>query len=288
MAKKKESVRDLLRVRPGLSDPTAYPTDEVFGAPGSKAKTLAALTGVTGPAIAELQEKFFAASTVPTEPGSERRILLVLQGMDTSGKGGVIDHVVGQLGPSGTSVASFKKPTPEELAHHFLWRIRRKLPAAGQVGVFDRSHYEDVLVVKVHAVIDDDECARRYDEINQFEAGLVATGTTVIKCFLNISYDEQRSRLLARLDDPTKHWKFREGDIDERGFWPDYMAAYSEVLSKTSTDVAPWYVIPSDRKWYRNWVISELLRETLAEIDPKYPATDLDVRRLQRRLKPPN
>lgn len=288
MAKMKQSVRDRLRVQPGLSDPGDYPSDAAPGAPGKKAKTLAALTDSNGPALADLQEKFYAASTVPGDPGSKRRILLVLQGMDTSGKGGVIDHVVGQLGPAGISIASFKQPTPEELAHHFLWRVRRRLPAAGQVGVFDRSHYEDVLVVKVHGAIDDVECARRYREINKFEAGLSAGGTTIIKCFLNISYGEQRERLLARLEDPSKHWKFREGDIDERAFWPEYMTAYAGVLANTSTGAAPWYVIPSDHKWYRNWAISELLRETLAELDPKYPETDLDVPRLEKRLQSPN
>ena len=154
--------------------------------------------------------------------------------------------------------------------------------------MFDRSHYEDVLVVKVHQQIDEAETARRYDEINQFEAGLVAGGTTIVKCFLNISYDEQRARLLARLQDPGKHWKFREGDIDERAFWTDYMTAYSGVLAHTSTTAAPWYVIPSDHKWYRNWAISELLRRTLDDLDPAYPATDLDVPRLVKRLKPPN
>ena len=284
MAKKKRSIRAALRVQPGSTDPADYPSDGRPGGPGTKAKAVAALTGTTGPAIALAQEKFYAESTV----GGGRRILLVLQGMDTSGKGGVIDHVVGQLGPSGTTIASFKKPTPEELAHHFLWRIRRQLPAAGQVGVFDRSHYEDVLVVKVHHQIDDAECARRYEEINAFEAGLVATGVTVIKCFLNISYTTQRERLLARLDDPTKHWKFREGDIDERAYWSDYMQAYRGVLAHTSTDWAPWYVVPADHKWYRNWAISELLRETFAELDPQYPATDLDVPRLIERLAPPN
>jgi PPK2 family polyphosphate:nucleotide phosphotransferase len=283
MAKKQTSVRDRLRARSGVTSPNDYPSDGRPGAPGKKDKTLAALAK-TGTELAAYQERFFAESTA----GSPRRILLVLQGMDTSGKGGVISHVVGQLGPEGTTVASFKKPTPQELAHHFLWRIRRRLPAAGQVGVFDRSHYEDVLVVKVHDLIDDEECTRRYAEINKFEADLAAAGTTIIKCFLNVSYDEQRARLLARLTDPTKHWKFREGDIDERGRWADYMSAYAAVLAETSTAVAPWYVIPSDTKWYRNWAISQLLRETFADLDPKYPQTDVDVPRMIARLKPPH
>lgn len=284
MAKKQRSIRDMLRARPGVTSPADYPSGDICAAPGKKATTLAAIEKSSGPAIVALQEKFFAESTA----GGHQRILLVLQGMDTSGKGSVITHVVGQLGPAGTAVAAFKRPTPEELAHHYLWRIRRKLPVAGQVGVFDRSHYEDVLAVLVHGMIDDAECARRYDEINAFEAGLVAGGMTIVKCFLNISYEEQRRRLLARLTDPSKHWKFRENDIDERNRWNDYMAAYAGVLASTSADTAPWYVVPSDHKWYRNWAISELLRETLAELDPKYPETALEVPRLIARLKPPH
>lgn len=277
-------MRELLRVRAGVTDPSDYPRGGTPAAPGNKAKTVSQLERTTGPQLADLQEKFFAESTA----GGHRRILLVLQGMDTAGKGGVIDHVVGQLGPAGTSVTSFKGPTPEELAHHFLWRVRRRLPAAGQIGVFDRSHYEDVLVVKVHGGIDETQCAQRYREINEFEAGLVAGGLTIIKCFLNVSYEQQRARLLARLADPSKHWKFHEGDIDERARWTDYMAAYAGVLAETSTEAAPWYVIPSDHKWYRNWAVSQLLRETLLELDPQYPPTDLDVARLTKRLKAPN
>jgi PPK2 family polyphosphate:nucleotide phosphotransferase len=274
-------VRDWLRVRPGITNPSDYPPGATPGAPGRKDATLAALGDGTAE-LADLQERFFAESTT----GSRRRILLVLQGMDTSGKGGVIDHVVGQLGPAGTSITSFKRPSPQEQAHHYLWRIRRALPTPGHIGVFDRSHYEDVLAVRVHDAIDDAEVGRRFEEINAFEAGLTADGVTIIKCFLNVSYEQQRARLLARLDDPTKHWKFSAGDLAERGLWHQYMTAYGNVLAKTSTAVAPWFVIPADHKWYRNWAISEILRETLIALDPKYPQPELDVTTFIARLQP--
>lgn len=217
----------------------------------------------------------------------ERSVLLVLQGIDTAGKGGVVSHVVGLLGPEGVMVTAFKRPTPEEAAHHFLWRVRRRLPAPGLVGVFDRSHYEDVLVTRVHDLITEAGCRERYEEINAFEADLVANGTTVIKCFLNISYTTQRERLLARLDDPTKRWKFKEADIDERAFWSDYQAAFASMLQNCSTDVAPWYVIPSDSKSYRNWAVAQIVGETLTDLDPQYPQPDLDLDRLRLRLRPP-
>jgi PPK2 family polyphosphate:nucleotide phosphotransferase len=279
------TVRDLLRVVPesGRVDLTAYDSAATDRAPGGKGKTTKAMLA-RGPELAEWQERLFAAAT----GGDDRRILLVLQGMDTSGKGGVIEHVVGQVGPAGCRITSFKKPTPEELAHDFLWRIRKGLPGPGYIGVFDRSHYEDVLVVKVHGAIDADECERRYDVINQFEAELVEAGTTLIKCYLNVSFDEQRERLLARLDEPTKRWKFNEGDIDERQLWPAYQEAYAAALAATSTDHAPWYAVPSDHKWYRNWAIGELLMETLRELDPQYPSVELDIARLKARLAPPH
>lgn len=288
MSKRRTSLRSTLRLPSGVVNLAGYDSASTPDAPGGKAAGKAAatkaLTRIIGPHLASLQERLYAQASA----GGSQRVLLVLQGMDTSGKGGVIDHVVGQLGPSGTSVTSFKKPTAEEAAHHFLWRIRRHLPAAGGVGVFDRSHYEDVLVVKVHHQIDDAEAARRYEEINRFEAELAAAGTTVVKCFLHISYATQRERLLARLDDPAKHWKFREGDIDERQLWSEYTAAYEAALEHTSTDAAPWYVVPSDHKWYRNWAISELLREILTEMDPQYPNVQLDVKALKLRLRPPH
>ena len=227
-----------------------------------------------------LQERLWAEGT--------RSLLLVLQGMDTSGKGGTVSHVVSSMNPAGVDVAAFKKPTDEELAHDFLWRIDKRLPGPGEVVVFDRSHYEDVLVVRVHELVDEPVWRARYDQINDFERRVADAGTTIVKCFLHISYDEQRERLLARLDDPTKHWKFRARDIDERARWQEYMNAYDDAIARCSTDVAPWFVIPADRKWYRNWAIGTLLVETLERLDPRYPATDLDVLTLKARLAPPN
>jgi PPK2 family polyphosphate:nucleotide phosphotransferase len=237
-----------------------------------------------GGALAErlegLQERLWAEGT--------RSLLLVLQGMDTSGKGGTVRHVVAAMNPAGVDVASFKRPTEEELAHHFLWRIERRLPSPGEVVVFDRSHYEDVLIVRVHDLVPGSTWRPRFEEIVAWERRVVDAGTTIVKCFLHISYDEQRARLLARLDDPQKHWKFHEADIDERRRWPDYMAAYDDAIARCSSDVAPWFVIPADRKWYRNWAIASLLVETLERMDPRYPASDLDVPSLRARLAPPN
>ena len=192
------------------------------------------------------------------------------------------------MNPAGVDVASFKKPTDEELQHDFLWRIERRLPAAGQVMVFDRSHYEDVLIVRVRSLVPEAVWRPRYREIVEFEERVAAAGTTIVKCMLHISYDEQRERLLARLDDPEKHWKFHEGDLEERRRWQDYQAAYEEAIRECSTDAAPWFVVPSDRKWYRNWAVSSLLVETLEAMDPQLPRPDLDVDALKAQLQPPN
>lgn len=274
------SLRDALRVPPGTPVYlSAFDTRATPLAPGKKAATKAALEEQAG-TLAPLQEALYAEGT--------RRVLLVLQGMDTSGKGGVIEHVIGLVNPQGVHIASFKKPTPEELRHHFLWRVRRQVPKPGIIGIFDRSHYEDVLVVRVHELVPADVVEKRYAEISRFERQLAADGVTVVKCFLNISYDEQRARLLARLDDPDKHWKFNEGDLAERARWADYQEAYRIALERCSPDEAPWYVIPSDRKWYRNWAIGTLLTETLRDLDPRFPRPDLDVKRLKKALAPPN
>ena len=272
------SVREALRVQPGTVNLAGYDSAGTPLAPGKKAKTEKE-TVLGGPELASWQERLWAEGT--------RSVLLVLQGIDTAGKGGVVNHVVGMLGPAAVKVTAFKKPTPEEAAHHFLWRIRRALPGPGVVGVFDRSHYEDVLVVRVHEMVPEAEWRHRYDEINAFEDELTPRGTTLIKCFLHISYAEQRERLLARLDDPTKHWKFDEADIDERAYWADYQAAYTGMLQNCSTERAPWYIVPSDHKWYRNWAVGEILHETFTDLDPRYPQTDLDVSRLRKRLQPP-
>jgi PPK2 family polyphosphate:nucleotide phosphotransferase len=228
----------------------------------------------------ELQERLWVEGS--------RSLLVVLQGMDTSGKGGTVRHVFSTMNPAGVEVASFKKPTEEELAHHFLWRIERRLPVPGEIVVFDRSHYEDVLVVRVRSLVPETVWRPRYDEIVAFEERVAAAGTTIVKCMLHISYDEQRERLLARLDDPSKHWKFNETDVEERSRWLDYQAAYEDAIRECSTDAAPWYVIPADRKWYRNWAISTLLVETLERLDPRLPQPDLDVEALKARLAPPN
>jgi PPK2 family polyphosphate:nucleotide phosphotransferase len=186
------------------------------------------------------------------------------------------------------TVTGFKVPTPEERRHAFLWRIRRALPRPGDIGIFNRSHYEDVLVVRVHELVPEDVWQKRYAAINRFEAAVAAGGTTILKCYLHLSFDAQRARELARLDDPTKHWKFRERDIEERARWGDYMAAYQAVLDRCSTEVAPWYMVPSDRKWYRNWAIGSMLVDTLEEMNPQYPQPDFDIPRLKARLAPPN
>jgi PPK2 family polyphosphate:nucleotide phosphotransferase len=265
MAKKRRPVRDALKVPAGAGvplEPDARPVG-----PGSKAKAAKALVAA-GERLAELQEALYAEGVT----GGTRSILLVLQGMDTSGKGGTIKHVCGQVNPQGLHIASFKKPTKAELRHHFLWRIRRQLPAPGMVGVFDRSHYEDVLVPRVTGEAVD----ARYDEINAFEAELTAAGTTIIKCFLHISPEEQRDRLVARLKDPTKYWKYNPSDLDARSHWSAYADAYAAALSRCSTVDAPWYVIPSDHKWYRNWAISHLLLETLEDLAPRFPEPGFD------------
>lgn len=234
--------------------------------------------------LAAQQEMLYARGAA----GDPRSILLVLQGMDTSGKGGVSADVVSTFNPAGVHFAAFKAPTPKELKHDFLWRIHKQIPAAGQVGVFDRSHYEDVLVAKVRKLAADSVIEERYSRINDFEAELTASGVTIVKCFLHIDFDEQRARLLARLDDPTKHWKFREGDIDDRQLWPEFEDAYAAALGRCSTAQSPWYVIPSNKKWYRDWAVASILLETFQDMKLSYPEVDLDITRMKERLAPPN
>jgi PPK2 family polyphosphate:nucleotide phosphotransferase len=211
----------------------------------------------------EAQERLFA--------GHERRLLVVLQGMDTSGKDGTIRHVMRGFNPQSTRVVSFRKPSEDELDHDFLWRVHAKVPARGEVAVFNRSHYEDVLIVRVHNLVPKAVWKERYDQINAFERMLSQEGTTIVKFFLHISPDEQRKRLQARLDDPKKCWKFQPGDLEERKFWKDYIRAYEDALVKTSTDWAPWYIIPANQKWYRNHLIGSILVETLDRMNPEYP-----------------
>ena len=215
----------------------------------------------------------------------KRAVRSVLQAMDTGGKDGTITHVLGQLNPQGVHITTFKQPTPEEKRRGFLWRIRKALPTPGVVGIFNRSHYEDVLIARVHALADLKVIEKRYQVINQFEKEVAKSGTTIIKFCLHISYDEQRRRLLDRLDDPQKHWKFHETDINERRFWDDYMSAYGIAITKCSTPWAPWYVIPADDKDYRNWAVAKIVSETLDEVDPQYPKPKLNIQRLLKRLK---
>ena len=224
-----------------------------------------------------LQERLFAEH--------KRSLLIVLQGMDTSGKDGTITHVIGGMNPQGVLISTFKQPTPEERRHGFLWRIRKRLPEEGQIGIFNRSHYEDVIIARVHDLAKPPVIERRYGIINAFEKELVKRGTKIVKICLHISYDEQRRRLLDRLRDPDKHWKFHETDIDERAYWDDYQSAYSIAVTQCSTPWAPWYVVPANDKDYRNWAISRLLIEVLDEMDPQYPHPKLNVPRLVKRLQ---
>jgi PPK2 family polyphosphate:nucleotide phosphotransferase len=270
----------LHRLPVGPVDLTTIATDETPGFDGDKKAGAAALAAL-GDELSDLQERLWAERTT----GSERRVLLVLQGMDTSGKGGVLRHTVGLVDPQGVKITSFKAPTEEEKKHHFLWRIHNALPPAGYIGVFDRSHYEDVLIVRVHGWAEPETIEARYDEINAFEAEAVAGGHVVIKCMLHISPEQQKERLLARLDSPDKYWKFNPADIDERSHWRDYRTAYEIALERTNTEIAPWYVVPSDKKWYRNLVIGQLLLDHLRALNLQWPAADFDVDAERRRLR---
>jgi len=262
---------ELLRVGPGFElgglSPRATP-----GFSGSKQDGAQALAEGRD-RLTVLQERLWAAS----RGGDARRLLLVVQGMDTAGKGGIVSHVVGAADPTGVRHTAFKAPTPEEREHDFLWRIRKALPLAGEIGVFDRSHYEDVLVVRVHDLVPRQVWSRRYATINRFEAGLAAQGTTMVKVMLHISNDEQKKRLTDRLGDPTKYWKYNPRDVDERGRWDDYMQAYQAAVEKCSTEAAPWYVVPADRKWYARWAVQQLMLDALEAIDPQYPPATFDV-----------
>jgi PPK2 family polyphosphate:nucleotide phosphotransferase len=212
-------------------------------------------------------------------------VLLVLQGLDTAGKGGVLRVTVGLVDPEGVKITSFKAPTEEERKHDFLWRIRPALPDPGFIGVFDRSHYEDVLIAKVRELAPPEEIERRYGAINEFEQEVSAAGVRIVKCMLHISPEEQKERLQARLDDPTKHWKYNPGDLDERALWPAYREAYEIALERTNTETAPWHVVPSDKKWARNLAIGRLLHETLLDLDPQWPEADFDVEAEKQRLR---
>ncbi|MDV6303997.1 MULTISPECIES: PPK2 family polyphosphate kinase [Rhodococcus] len=233
-----------------------------------------------GAVLAALQEKLYAHGRA----GGTKSVLLVLQGMDTAGKGGMVKHVIGMVDPQGVDLASFGVPTQEEKQHHYLWRIRKALPRAGRIGVFDRSHYEDVLVVAVHDLVPRQVWEKRFDEINAFEKELVDEDTVVVKVALFVSADEQKKRLQERLDRPEKHWKYNPGDVTERGFLAQYRAAYQRVLDRTDFDHAPWYVVPADRKWYSRLAVTEILIDTLEKLDLDWPAADFDVEHEKKRL----
>jgi len=272
-------VAELLRVGEGFAladvDTGATPAQE-----GDKADAAEDLEA-GAEELSEYQERLFARSRTTDAPDS---VLLVLQAMDTAGKGGIVRHVVGAVDPQGVALAAFKKPTPEELAHDFLWRIEKRLPPAGFIGVFDRSHYEDVLIGRVRSLAPAEEIERRYGAINDFEKRLAEGGTRVIKVMLHISPEEQKARLTERLERPDKYWKYNPGDLDERALWPHYMEAYQTVLERTSTEWAPWYVVPADRKWYARLAVQHLLLEALEEIDPQWPPADFDVAAEKARL----
>ena len=281
-------IRDLLRVAPdGPVDLAAIDPRSTPGLPANRSTRTDPKTwsreqvAALGPELATGQEMLYAGAKVNGDP---RRLLLVLQAMDCGGKDGTVKRVAGTMNPQGLHIRGFEKPTPEEQKHHFLWRIRRALPAAGYVGVFNRSHYEDVLIVRVHDLVPERTWSRRYGEINRFEAELVAEGFTLVKVMLHISPAEQRERLMERLTDPTKYWKYNPADLDERHRWADYQAAYADALTRCGTPDAPWYVVPADRKWYRNWAIAHLLRETLADLKLRYPEPGFDVAAERRRL----
>jgi len=256
-----DELRHRLRVRPGTHvhlggiDP---------GDTGGHAKEESEAELAAGVArLRELQELAWA--------DGGRAILVVLQGMDTAGKDGAITHVMSGFNPQGVRVVPFRAPSPEEAAHDFLWRAHRAAPAKGEIAIFNRSYYEDVLIVRVHNLVPRDAWRRRYDAINEFERVLADGGTTIVKFFLHISNEEQRQRLQDRKDSPTKRWKFRSADLVERGYWDEYVKAYEDALSRCSTDVAPWYVIPADHKWYRNLAVAQILAATMAGMDLRYP-----------------
>jgi PPK2 family polyphosphate:nucleotide phosphotransferase len=254
------------RAKPGTKvDLRTIDTASTAGVPGDRAATEAAANALKAD-MHRLQERMYAEGT--------RSLLVVLQAIDAGGKDGTIKHVFGGLNPASCRVVSFRVPSEEERSHDFLWRVHAKAPAAGEVVVFNRSHYEDVLVVRVHALVPEGVWRPRYEFINDFEANLAAAGTRIVKLYLHISKEEQAERFQARLDDPEKQWKFRRGDLEDRARWDDYRAAFEEAISRTSTDVAPWYVVPADRKWYRNWAVSRILVETLRDMDPQYPPAE--------------
>jgi PPK2 family polyphosphate:nucleotide phosphotransferase len=277
------SIRAKLGLPPGPVDLGEIDTTATPGAPKGGKEAARDSRHETGDVLADLQERLVAEATVED---SSRRVLLVLQGMDASGKDGVIKRGLGGMNAKWLDITGFGPPTEEERDHHFLWRIRKALPAPGHVGVFDRSHYEDVVAVRVRKLAPEDVWRPRFEEINAFERQLADDGCTIIKVFLHISRDYQLDRQLRRLDRPDKRWKFADSDIEDRERWAEFETAYEEALERTNTDAAPWFVVPADRKWYRMWAVSQLLLETLQDLDPQFPTRpELDLPTLRERLK---
>jgi PPK2 family polyphosphate:nucleotide phosphotransferase len=267
MGKGPVRLREALRVDPGAKVRLAdFDPRETHGRTKDEATADLEAAKLT---LAGLQERLWAEH--------RHRILIVLQGIDTAGKGGTIEHVMEAFPPQGVRIKGFGVPTVEENAHDYLWRVHPHVPGNGEIAIFDRSHYENVLVVRVHDLVPKARWSRRYEQMNAWERMLADEGTTIVKCFLHISKEEQRERLQARVEDPAKRWKFKMGDLEERALWDDYMAAYEEVLRRTSTSWAPWYVIPADRKWFRNLAVSEVLVDVLEELDPQFPPVTEDI-----------
>ena len=251
------------RVRPNSRiDLSQWDPNDTSAFAGDKREAREALRALSK-RLEELQELLYAED--------KHKLLIVLQALDTGGKDGTIRHVFEGVNPQGVKVANFKVPTPEELSHDYLWRVHKHVPGRGQIVIFNRSHYEDVLVVRVHNLVPPEVWSRRYAHMNDFERMLADEGTTILKFFLHIDLDEQKERLRARLDEPYKRWKFSLGDLKERKLWPEYTRAYQDVLNKTSTEWAPWYIVPANRKWYRNLVVATVLVETLERLNMSYP-----------------
>ncbi|MRJ77108.1 polyphosphate kinase 2 family protein [Aeromicrobium sp. SMF47] len=263
----------------GAIDLSAYDSRATPGFDGKKADAKLALKDL-GDELSDLQERLFALGR--TGAGTTR-LLVVLQGMDTAGKGGIVRHVAGLADPQGLSITSFKKPTRAELRHDFLWRVRKALPEPGMIGIFDRSYYEDVLIGRVRELAPPEEIERRYDAINAFEQEFTDSGGVLVKCFLHITKDDQKERLAARLDDPTKYWKYNPGDLDERELWDGYQEAYAIAIERCG-EAAPWHLVPSGGKWYRNWAVATLLLEQLRALELQWPAPDFDVEAEKKRL----
>jgi PPK2 family polyphosphate:nucleotide phosphotransferase len=256
-------------VAPGSRiDLASWDPDEHPLFPAGKADSKTALRAARAE-LASLQRLLWAEG--------EHKLLIVLQAMDSGGKDGTIRHVFRGVNPQGVRVHGFKKPTPEELAHDYLWRVHDHAPAAGEIAIFNRSHYEDVLVVRVHGLVDAERWQRRYRHIREFEKMLADEGTTILKFYLHIDLDEQKERFQDRLKEPESRWKFRKGDLEDRARWDEFMAAYAEALAETSTDYAPWYVVPANRKWYRNLVVSRVLIDALQGLDMSYPEPEEDL-----------